>query len=96
MAIKKCFPTSIYSYLLLGNALFFIGLGICTSSELDGRPPEEMYVYNDEIGTPYCITILESTLSNGVVALRNRDTTLQEFIHISDVFKTLQSHLKTV
>ena len=55
--------------------------------------PDEGYVYQDEIGTPYCITILDSTLSNGIVTLRSRNTTLQEFIHISDVVKTIQQHL---
>ena len=68
--------------------------GISTSSEWEKASPEEFYAYYDEIGTPYCITILESTLNNGVVALRNRDTTLQEFLHISDVLNTLERHLK--
>lgn len=73
-------------------ACIFYLTGISTSSEHIGSTAEQFYAHHDEIGTPYCVTILQSTLSNGVVALRNRDTTLQEFLHISDVLKTLQSH----
>ncbi|EDO30758.1 predicted protein [Nematostella vectensis] len=59
----------------------------------DSATPEECYGYNDGIGTPYCITIMESTLSNGIIAFRSRNTTLQEYLHISDVLNTVQQHL---
>jgi glycyl-tRNA synthetase (class II) len=49
----------------------------------------------DEIGTPYAVTVQESTLTNGIVTLRNRDTTLSEFLHISEILKTVQRHLGT-
>ena len=60
---------------------------------MGGSSPDKCYTYQDEIGTPYCVTILESTLTNGVVALRSRNTTLQEFIHISEVVNTMKHHL---
>lgn len=47
----------------------------------------------DEIGTPYAVTVQESALTNGVVTLRNRDTKLSEFLHISEILKTVQRHL---
>ncbi|XP_028394670.1 DNA polymerase subunit gamma-2, mitochondrial-like [Dendronephthya gigantea] len=47
----------------------------------------------DEIGTLYTVTVQDSTLTNGIVTLRNRDTTLSEFLHISEVLKTVQRHL---
>lgn len=43
------------------------------------------YRRQDEIGTPYCITIDFDTLENDTVTLRNRDTTKQERIKIADL-----------
>jgi glycyl-tRNA synthetase len=41
------------------------------------------YARNDEIGTPYCITIDEDSLKNDEVTIRNRDTSKQIKIKIS-------------
>lgn len=38
------------------------------------------YLYQDEIGTPFCVTIDYQTLEDGTVTIRNRDTTVQERI----------------
>jgi len=43
------------------------------------------YARNDEIGTPYCITIDGDSLKNQDVTLRDRDTTKQIRIKISDL-----------
>lgn len=43
------------------------------------------YRRNDEIGTPYCITIDFDTLNDEAVTVRDRDTMLQERIKISDL-----------
>ena len=51
------------------------------------------YLEQDEVGTPYSVTIQDSTLTNGIVTLRNRDTTLSEFLHVSEILKTVQYHL---
>jgi glycyl-tRNA synthetase len=48
------------------------------------------YRYQDEIGTPYCITIDFDTLEKGDVTVRNRDTMQQERIRVEN----LASHLK--
>ena len=56
---------------------------------------EECYRKQDEMGTPYCVTVQDSTLTNGIVTLRNRDTTLGEFLHISEILKTVQRHLES-
>ena len=40
----------------------------------------------DEIGTPYCITVDNETLSNGTVTLRYRDSMLQNRIDKSKLF----------
>ncbi len=43
------------------------------------------YRRQDEIGTPYCITVDFDTLENGDVTVRDRDTMKQERIKISDL-----------
>jgi glycyl-tRNA synthetase len=43
------------------------------------------YRRQDEIGTPYCITIDFQTLEDETVTIRERDTTKQERFHISEL-----------
>jgi len=43
------------------------------------------YRYQDEIGTPYCITVDYETLENNTVTVRNRDTMKQERVKIEDL-----------
>jgi glycyl-tRNA synthetase len=47
------------------------------------------YRRQDEIGTPYCVTIDFDTLEDDTVTLRNRDTTKQERLKISKLTKSL-------
>lgn len=47
------------------------------------------YRYQDEIGTPYCITIDYETLENGTVTVRDRDTMKQERVKIEDLDEIL-------
>ena len=48
------------------------------------------YRRQDEIGTPYCVTIDFDTLENETVTLRDRDTGKQERIEISKLLKALK------
>src|SRR5207249_1910220 len=43
------------------------------------------YKYQDEVGTPYCITIDYQTLEDKSVTIRDRDTTQQERIPLEKV-----------
>jgi glycyl-tRNA synthetase len=43
------------------------------------------YYSQDEIGTPFCVTIDFDTIQNGDVTIRDRDTTKQERIKIEDI-----------
>jgi glycyl-tRNA synthetase len=45
------------------------------------------YRRQDEIGTPYCLTIDFDTLENSEVTVRDRDTMKQEKIKITDLEK---------
>jgi len=48
----------------------------------------------DARGLPYLILLDDSTLENGICHLRNRDTTLKEEVHVSDVVQRLHTVLK--
>lgn len=45
------------------------------------------YLSQDEIGTPYCVTIDYQTLEDGTVTVRDRDTTKQERLKIENLTK---------
>lgn len=51
------------------------------------------YLSQDEIGTPYCITIDFQTLEDDTVTIRDRDTTKQERINVSKLADRLGSLL---
>lgn len=52
------------------------------------------YRRNDCIGTPFCITIDDETLTNDTVTIRNRDTMKQDIIKIDDIEKYVQERLE--
>lgn len=52
------------------------------------------YYSQDEIGTPFCITVDFETLENGDVTVRDRDTMKQERIKIDDLLSFLNEKLK--
>ena len=52
------------------------------------------YLYQDEIGTPVCITIDFDTLEDDTVTVRDRDTTEQERIKLSNLEEYLASMLQ--
>ncbi|MFH0852285.1 MAG: glycine--tRNA ligase [bacterium] len=52
------------------------------------------YYSQDEIGTPFCITIDFDSLEKGDVTVRDRDTTKQERIKIGDLKSFLEEKLK--
>jgi glycyl-tRNA synthetase len=57
------------------------------------------YARMDEIGTPFCITIDHDTIKDNRVTIRDRDTTEQERISISDLpnfFKKQQDYHKEI
>ena len=51
------------------------------------------YLYQDEIGTPWCVTVDFDSLTDDAVTIRDRDTTSQERIKISDLAKYFADHL---
>ena len=48
------------------------------------------YRYQDEIGTPYCITVDYDTLEDDTVTVRDRDTMKQERVKIEDLLDYLK------
>jgi glycyl-tRNA synthetase len=51
------------------------------------------YRRQDEIGTPFCITIDNDTIIDQAVTIRNRDTMQQERIDISRVKEYISTHI---
>lgn len=49
------------------------------------------YRRQDEIGTPFCVTVDHQTLTDGTVTLRERDTMKQERAAVSDLAATLRA-----
>ncbi len=53
------------------------------------------YLYQDEIGTPFCVTIDFDTLEDDAVTLRDRDTTKQERVTLTNLVKVLGEKINT-
>jgi glycyl-tRNA synthetase len=54
----------------------------------------KLYARQDEIGTPFCVTIDHQSLEDEAVTVRDRDTWEQERIKVSDLAEHLQKRLK--
>ncbi len=52
------------------------------------------YLAQDEIGTPWCVTVDYQTLEDGTVTVRDRDTTLQERIDVTKLESWIKEHLE--
>ena len=52
------------------------------------------YFYQDEMGTPFCVTIDHQTLEDQTVTVRDRDTTKQERVAIDMLAKYISAKLK--
>ncbi len=51
------------------------------------------YYAQDEIGTPWCVTIDYQTLEDGTVTIRDRDTALQERVEVAKLEELIKSEL---
>jgi len=49
------------------------------------------YLYQDEVGTPYCVTVDYQTLEDQTVTVRDRDTTKQERVALNQLQTYLQA-----
>ncbi len=52
------------------------------------------YMYQDEIGTPFCVTIDHDTLVDSMVTVRDRDTMQQKRVAIKDLAQYISAALK--
>ena len=59
----------------------------------DARAIGRRYRRQDEIGTPYCITVDFDTLEDEAVTIRERDTMAQERVPLTGVATWLSSRL---
>lgn len=52
------------------------------------------YYAQDEIGTPWCVTVDYQTLEDGTVTVRDRDTTVQERVAVDKLVEFFQNKLQ--
>jgi len=52
------------------------------------------YFYQDEMGTPFCVTVDHQTLEDQTVTVRDRDTTKQDRVAISELESYISAKLK--
>jgi glycyl-tRNA synthetase len=62
----------------------------------DAQAIGKRYRRQDEIGTPYCITVDFDTLDDDAVTIRERDTMQQERVALAQVKSYLAEHLAGV
>jgi len=53
------------------------------------------YARQDELGTPFCITVDPQTSEDSKVTLRHRDSTQQERVHVDDVVPLIHSYISS-
>ncbi len=54
----------------------------------------KLYARQDEIGTPFCVTVDFDSLDDNSVTVRDRDTWEQERVHIDNLRRYLEDHLE--
>ena len=54
------------------------------------------YRRQDEIGTPYCVTIDDDTINNGTVTIRDRDTMQQITLKIEELVEYIKEKIKFI
>ena len=52
------------------------------------------YLSQDEIGTPFCITIDYSTLENDTITVRDRDTAEQERVGVGKIVEYIETKIE--
>jgi glycyl-tRNA synthetase len=55
----------------------------------------KLYARQDEIGTPFCVTVDHQSLEDEAVTIRDRDTWEQERVKVTDLAEHLQTRLKS-
>lgn len=52
------------------------------------------YYYQDEMGTPFCVTVDHQTLEDGTVTIRDRDTTKQDRVGSDKLIEYINTRIK--
>ncbi len=54
----------------------------------------KLYARQDEIGTPFCVTVDHQSLEDESVTVRDRDTWEQERVKVSELMESLRARLR--
>lgn len=69
--------------------------GIYTLSSVPAQKSvEDEFLLHDTLGIPFTVVLNEATLSDGVLGIRSRETTLQETLHVSQLTDHLTKLMK--
>ena len=68
-------------------------LGLNVSCD-DKQSIGKRYAKHDEIGTPFCITVDPTSVADGTVTLRDRDTTKQDRVTIQEAIQRVNKAIK--
>ncbi|KAI8506666.1 mitochondrial glycyl-tRNA aminoacylation [Branchiostoma belcheri] len=55
---------------------------------------EQQYTWYDEMGVPFSVAVNENTIKTGITLVRNRDTTIKEQVHISQLQHMLLRYMQ--
>lgn len=69
----------------IGLKLKSAGISVLLQKQNDDKYPNRIFNTFDRIGVLDTIILNDESLTNGLMKLRNRDTTITEAIHLSDV-----------
>ena len=65
--------------------LFIICFGVCVRVCLCVGRAGKRYRRQDEVGTPFCVTVDHTTLQDSTVTVRDRDSTAQIRVHVDEL-----------
>ena len=87
---------------LLRNRAELVEMGRRLTGDLKARMPAtyddtasigKLYRRQDEIGTPYCVTVDVETLEDGAATIRERDSMTQERVALGEIPERLEALL---
>ncbi|XP_071128292.1 DNA polymerase subunit gamma-2, mitochondrial-like [Mytilus edulis] len=68
--------------------------GIDVFHAKDSLSVEDQFIRNDMMGLPYTAILSEGTLDSGTIELRNKDTTLKEKIHLTQLKEIILKNIE--
>ena len=99
MPTRAWFPTFIYSEPLRPGSAARFNVGLADECRRlrdydDAGSIGRRYRRQDEVGTPFCVTVDVDTLEDGAVTVRDRDSMTQERIPVEGVKRAILDRME--